>query len=666
VSATPGLASSAAGPGPFPRLFSPLGVGQLRLRNRIVHAPHGTCLAEQNLPSERQARYYAERARGGTALIVMEALRVHPTSAFSTGSVNGFDPRIVPGLRRVGRAVHEHGAGILAQILHAGRQMTGAMSRLPVLAPSPIPCAQAKEVPHEMDESEIAEVVAAFGRTARLACEAGLDGVEIHGGHGYLIQQFLSPYTNRRPDGYGGSEEGRLRFALEVIARVRAETGPEPVVGMRISADEFTEGGLGLPEMERIARRLVATGALDYLSVSQSNYSGTSFPTMIPDMHFAVAPFAYLAAAIRRAVPGIPVVAVARINTPEVAERILAEGQADLVALARAHIADPEFALKAREGRAHEIRRCIACNQGCVGSVHYEKPITCLVNPAAGREQELGLGTLEPAAPPRRVWVIGGGPAGLEAARVAAARGHRITLVERAGRLGGQLALAATVPCRADLGEAVRHLAAEVERCGVEVRLGVEATAEMIEAAAPDAVIVATGSAAHVPPLALDDGIPVMTTRDLLAGASPPPGPRVLLYDEDGHFHAAGVAEHLADLGREVEVVTPYAFVGLKLPTVSLVGAQMRLRRKRVRFTALTRLRGTRAGRVILVDAYTGEEDVREGVDAIVLATGSRASDALFRALRGRVAALYQAGDAVAPRTAVEAVREGHLAGRRV
>jgi mycofactocin system FadH/OYE family oxidoreductase 2 len=649
----------------FPHLFSPLRVGRLRLRNRIVHAPHGTCLAEQNLPSERQARYYAERARGGTGLIVMEALRVHPTSAFSTGSVNGFDPRIVPGLRRIREAVHEHGAGILAQILHAGRQMTGAMSRLPVFAPSPIPCAQNKEVPHEMDEDQIAEVVAAFGRTARFACEAGLDGVEIHGGHGYLIQQFLSPYSNRRTDGYGGSEDRRLRFALEVIARVRAEAGPERVVGMRISADEFTEGGLGLPEMERIARRLAAPGALDYLSVSQSNYSGPSFPTMIPDMHFAVAPYAYLAAAIRRAVPGIPIVAVARINAPEVAERVLAAGQADLVALARAHIADPEFAEKARAGRAHEIRRCIACNQGCVGSVHYEKPITCLVNPAAGREQELGLGTLAPAGAARRVWVIGGGPAGLEAARVAAARGHRVTLIERAPQLGGQLALAATVPCRAELGEAIRHLAAEVARGGVEVRLGVEATVEMVEGAAPDAVVVATGSTAHVPPLALDGGIPVMTTRDLLVRA-PVPGARVLLYDEDGHFHAAGVAEHLADLGKEVEVVTPYAFVGLKLPTVSLVGAQMRLRGKRVRFTALTRLRGIKAGRVILADAYTGEEEAREGVDAVVLATGSRASDALYRALRGRVAALYQAGDAVAPRTAVEAVREGHLVGRQV
>jgi pyruvate/2-oxoglutarate dehydrogenase complex dihydrolipoamide dehydrogenase (E3) component len=297
--------------------------------------------------------------------------------------------------------------------------------------------------------------------------------------------------------------------------------------------------------------------------------------------------------------------------------------------------------------------------------VHYEKPVTCLVNPAAGREQELGHGTLEPAAPPRRVWVLGGGPAGLEAARVAAARGHRVTLVERAGRLGGQLALAATVPCRAALGEAVRHLAAEVQRLGVEVRLGVEATVEMVERAAPDAVIVATGSTAHVPPLELDDAIPVMTTRDLLA-REPAPGARILLYDEDGHFHAAGVAEHLADLGREVEIVTPYAFVGLRLPTVSLVGAQMRLREKRVRFTALMRLRGVRAGRVILADAYTGAEEAREAVDAVVLATGSRASDALYRALRGRTETLYQAGDAVAPRTAVEAVREGHLVGRRV
>jgi mycofactocin system FadH/OYE family oxidoreductase 2 len=650
---------------PYPHLFSPLRLGPLTLRNRLVHAPHGTCLAEGNLPSERHARYYAERARGGIALIVVEALRVHPTSSFSTGSINGFDPRIVPGLRRIAEAVHGHGAGVLAQILHAGRQMTSATSRVPLMAPSPIPCAQNKEVPHEMDEDDIAEVVESFARATRFALEAGLDGVEIHGGHGYLVQQFLSPFSNRRTDGYGGSEENRLRFAVEVIRRVRAEAGPRAIVGMRISGDEFTDGGLELDDMVRLAPRLVAAGPLDYLSVSQSNYSGKSYPTMIPDMHFPVAPYTYLAAAIRKAVPGVPVVTVARINTPEVAERVLAEGQADLVALARASIADPEFADKARSGRASEIRRCIACNQGCVGAVHYEKPLTCFVNPAAGREGELGAGTLTRAETPRRVWVIGGGPAGLEAARVAALRGHRVTLFERAPAAGGQLALAATVPCRESLGEAVRHLLAELERHEVDVRLGVEVTAEMVAREGPEVVVVATGSVAHVPPLDGDGGVPVITTRDLLS-ERPELGERVLLYDEDGHFHAAGVAEYLADLGKRVEMVTPYAFVGLKLPTVSLAGAHRRLREKRIRFTALTRLRGVRDGRVLLADAYTGEEETRDGVDAVVLATGSRATDALYGALRGRVAALYRAGDCASPRTAVDAIRDGHLVGRRV
>jgi mycofactocin system FadH/OYE family oxidoreductase 2 len=650
---------------PYPHLFSPLRLGPLTLRNRLVHAPHGTCLAEGNLPSERHARYYAERARGGIALIVVEALRVHPTSSFSTGSINGFDPRIVPGLRRIAEAVHGHGAGVLAQILHAGRQMTSATSRVPLMAPSPIPCAQNKEVPHEMDEDDIAEVVESFARATRFALEAGLDGVEIHGGHGYLVQQFLSPFSNRRTDGYGGSEENRLRFAVEVIRRVRAEAGPRAIVGMRISGDEFTDGGLELDDMVRLAPRLVAAGPLDYLSVSQSNYSGKSYPTMIPDMHFPVAPYTYLAAAIRKAVPGVPVVTVARINTPEVAERVLAEGQADLVALARASIADPEFADKARSGRASEIRRCIACNQGCVGAVHYEKPLTCFVNPAAGREGELGAGTLTRVETPRRVWVIGGGPAGLEAARVAALRGHRVTLFERAPAAGGQLALAATVPCRESLGEAVRHLLAELERHEVDVRLGVEVTAEMVAREGPEVVVVATGSVAHVPPLDGDGGVPVITTRDLLS-ERPELGERVLLYDEDGHFHAAGVAEYLADLGKRVEMVTPYAFVGLKLPTVSLAGAHRRLREKRIRFTALTRLRGVRDGRVLLADAYTGEEETRDGVDAVVLATGSRATDALYGALRGRVAALYRAGDCASPRTAVDAIRDGHLVGRRV
>jgi mycofactocin system FadH/OYE family oxidoreductase 2 len=650
---------------PYPHLFSPLRLGSLTLRNRLVHAPHGTCLAEDNLPSERHVRYYAERARGGIGLIVVEALRVHPTSSFSSGSMNGFDPRIVPGLRRIAEAVHAEGAAALVQILHAGRQMTSAGSRLALFAPSPLPCAQNKEVPHEMDEDDIAEVVEAYAATTRFAVEAGLDGVEIHGGHGYLIQQFLSPYSNQRADRWGGLEENRVRFAREVIGRVRAVAGPRAIVGMRVSGDEFTEGGLGLDDMVRLAPRLVAAGPLDYLSVSQSNYSSKSYPTMIPDMHFPVAPYAYLAGAIRTAVPGVPVVTVARINTPEVAEEVLAAGRADLVALARASIADPEFANKAREGRAHEIRRCIACNQGCVGAVHYEKPLTCFVNPAAGREGDLGLGTLTRAERPRRVGVIGGGPAGLEAARVAALRGHRVTLWERAGALGGQLALAATVPGRASLGEAVRHLAAELERLEVEVCLGVEVTPELVEREQPDAVIVATGSAAHVPPLEEDGAIPVLTTRDLLT-RRPALGPRVLLYDEDGHFHAAGVAEFLADLGKQVEVVTPYAFVGLKLPTVSLAGAHRRLREKHIRFTALTRLRGVRDGRVILADAYTGEEEARAGVDAIVLATGSRATDDLYRVLRGRVATLYRVGDCVAPRTGVDAIRDGHLVGRRV
>jgi mycofactocin system FadH/OYE family oxidoreductase 2 len=644
------------------RVFSPFRIGSVELRNRIFVPAHTTNYGEDHLPSERHVSYHAEKARGGVGLIIFEAIRVHPTSIGRAQGVIGYDPRCVARFRRVVDAVHAHGTKLFGQIVHVGRHAEGYFARTATWGASPIPWSPTGPIPHEMNEDEIAEVIAAHVLTARHLREAGLDGLEVHFGHGHLLQQFLSPASNVRTDAYGGSEENRLRFPLAVLRAVRDAMGPDFPVGVRISAEEFMQPGLTLEDMQRIVPRIAATVPVHFVNVSHSAYHASySLATQMADMHFPRAAFRYLPAGIKSAVPHLPVFAVCRFNRLELAEEVLAAGDADLVGMARAHIADPFVMAKATAGRLDHIRPCIACNQGCIAMVELHQPITCLMNPTAGKEAEWGEGTLAKAPVRRRVLVIGGGPAGLEAARVAALRGHAVTVWERAAEVGGQVNLAARIPSRREFTEARTYFEQQCRALGVTIECGVEATAERVLAFAADAVVVATG--ARPKRITIPGVQHVYSVEDALLEPDRL-GQHVAFIEADGNWPSVATAEHLADLGKRVTLITAGAGYGSRITIYSMLAVRHRFRDKKIRVMSFRAVRALEGSTLVLEDVSTGELDRLDDVDSVVAAAGGVAEDGLHRELRGRVADLRMVGDCVSPRTALEAIYEGHAAGR--
>ena len=652
----------------YPSLMSPLQLGPLRTRNRVVGAPHGTSLGEDNLVSDSNVAYYREKARGGAAIIITESMRVHQTGLPYAGGIALFDPRNKDRLPRIPEAVHAEGGLVFAQLNHAGRNMKPGFTGRTLWSPSPIASPLHGEIPHEMDQGDIEELIAAFADCAARAHAAGFDGVEIHGAHGYLLQQFLSPWCNHRTDGYGGSFDNRVRLALEVAQAVRAAVPRSKVVGMRLSAEEWIEEGIHLDEMTEVARRVATSGCVDYLHVSTSTYHPDSWPNQIPDMHMPMAPFVEHAAAIKAAVKDFPVavIAVGRIHEPRIAESVIADGKADMVAMARQLIADPHWPRKVAENRTAEIRACIACNQGCVGRLALGQSIRCVVNPAAGREKDWGSWTLEPAARPGRVVVVGAGPAGLEAARVAALRGHRVTILEKAASVGGQVNDAILAPGRADFGKLVRFLAAEVERLGVEVRLSTAASAESVLAMAPDAVVVATGAAqAPVGESAVRALDAVSALKQLTNGTLAPPRHAVIVA-EIGQYQAYGLAEALAAAGSRVELVTAKPAIAWQIPQVSVIPLQKRLRKGRVQIHAASTVTVADGGTLRLKSSLRDAVLALDGVDLLVHARLPVPEDRVARELRARMKAVHVIGDCAAPRGAQEAMSEGHRVGRLV
>ncbi|MCC7427607.1 MAG: FAD-dependent oxidoreductase [Alphaproteobacteria bacterium] len=651
-------------------LFRPIRLGKVEVRNRFVITAHAAHFGEAGLPSERHVRYHQERARGGVGMIVFEAIRVHPTSLPSWDAMAGWKPDIVPALKRVVDAVRGEGASIMGQIVHQGSQVGSQAMRpvMPLWAPSPIACARYSEVPHEMTGAEIEETIAAHAVSARHVRMAGFDGVEIHAAHGYLPQQFLSPVTNHRKDEWGGSLENRMRYLHRVIETVRAEVGSDYTVGLRISGDELYEGGLGLEAMQEVAAIIAREGRIDYLSVTHCNYqSNASYASMIPDMHYKPAPYTYIAGGIKKVAGDLPVIAVGRIYTPDLAAEVLAKGEADMVATTRAHVADPEFVRKTREGRAGDIRLCIGCNQGCVGMAHAGKPMSCVVNPAVGMEAEWGVSQLRPTAKARRVAVVGGGPAGMEAARVAAERGHQVTLFEQGSELGGQVRLIVRQTGRDMFGALPEYQRRELARLKVDIRLGARAEADAVLALKPDAVVVATGAVPALPDIPAEAGAPpVMSEADALSGKAPASG-RVVLLDLDAHYKAAATSEWLAERGCTVFHVTPRGALGAEIPAISVVGVNQRLRERKVKVMVASRIGRLVAGGAVVQDAFSGEAETLADIAAVIVAAPYRADNALAAALRARAGAsgpeIIVIGDAAAPRRAFEAMNEGHRAG---
>ncbi|MEU8971056.1 mycofactocin system FadH/OYE family oxidoreductase 2 [Streptomyces monashensis] len=646
-------------------LFSPLRLGPLTLANRIVFSAHLTNYAEDGLPSAQHAAYYAARAAGGAGLIITEEHSTHVTDWPYEKLIHGFRPEAVTGYRRITEAVHAHGTPILAQLNHNGGQASSMYSRLPVWAPSPVPDPLFREVPKEVTVAEISEIVSGYGTVAGHCAEGGFDGVELQCSHSSIVRGFLSPATNLRTDAYGGPLEHRVRILTEIIDGVREAIGPDRVLGVRLCGDELLDGGTTVEEAVATARLVEATGKVDYINTSIGVATSTLY--MI-EASMSVPPgyALFVSNAIRSAVR-LPVIGVGRIKDPVQAERALAEGHCDLVGVVRGQIADPDFAAKARGGHTPHIRTCLSCNQECVGRMGLNRWLGCIENPRAGRE---AVPLPAPGPRPRQVLVVGGGPAGLQAAATAAQRGHRVTLYERSAATGGQVATAATAPSRAEFLDVVRNLLAECLRHGVDIRTGIEATAGSLRAEAPDAVVLATGARPQ-PPYWAGDLERVVDVRDVLEGrAAPQAGQRVLVVDELGFHQATSVAELLADRGCRVRISTPAMVVGQDLGvTLDLETYGVRAHAKGIEHATDQVVVGARPsgrgdGEVELdILTHTTNTTARERYDWVVCAVHQTPEDALWHTLKDAPFPVHRVGDCLTPRRAHAAVVEGHRVG---
>ena len=647
--------------GRYRYLFSPLRIGPLALRNRIIFAAHLTNYAEDGHPTEQHAAYYEARARGGAGLIITEEHSVHPTDWPYEKLIHGFDETVIPGYQRITEAVHRHGTPIFAQINHNGGQASGMYSRLPVWAASPVADPMFREVAKEVDHAEIAEIVAGYARTAGHCARGGFDGIELQCSHSSIVRGFLSPATNLRDDEYGGDLTRRARILLEIVAAVRDAIGPGRALGVRLCGDELINGGTTIDEAVEVARMVEATGRVDYINTSIGVATSTLY-MIEASMHIPPGYALFIPSAIRKAVE-LPVVGVGRFKDPLQAERALAEGHCDLIGVVRGQIADADFAAKARSGHANDIRLCLSCNQECVGRMGLNRWLGCIENPRTGRES---VALVPPPRTRRRVMVVGAGPAGLQAAITTAARGHQVTVHERTDTPGGQVRLAATVPSRAEFGDLVRNQLAECARLGVTIRYGGDVDAAMVRAEAPDAVIVATGAIAERPYWAPADAGQVVDVRQVLDGSAAPQG-RVLVVDEIGFHHATSVAELLADRGAEVEVVTPGMVVGQDLGiTLDMENWCVRAAAKGITQTTDCLVTAVTPGLVTLLHHPTGQSR-QVAADWIVCAVPAAPAEQLYLDLKALgQPEVHRAGDCVAPRRAHAAVIEGQRAGEAV
>jgi 2,4-dienoyl-CoA reductase-like NADH-dependent reductase (Old Yellow Enzyme family) len=649
---------ASAGPDPFPLLSSPLQIGPVTIRNRIVSSGHDTVMADDGKVTDQLVAYQEARARGGVGLIVVQVAGVHPSARYTSHVLMADDDSCIPGFARLAETLHEHGCPAFVQLFHDGRElMESEDGTLPVaLAPSAVPNERFHVMPRAMTVALIEEMVGCYGAAAGRMRRAGLDGVEVVASHGYLPAQFLNPRTNLRTDGYGGSPENRLRFLREVLEAVRVAAGPTLAVGLRISADEASAEGLTAHEVLDALASLDGDRLIDYVSVvlgSSATLSGSDH--IVPPMTMPVAYTAPAAGRVRSTV-SVPVIVAGRINQPQDAERVLALGQADATAMTRALICDPLLPAKTFAGAVETVRACIGCNQACIGHFHAGYPISCIQHPETGRERAYGVRT--PATTRKDVVVAGGGPGGLKAAAVAAERGHRVTLFEAGPRVGGQVLLAQELPGRAEFGGAVGNLVGEAERAGVRIVTGTRADLDLIRRLAPDAVVVATGAVPRRPALDLVDDPMVLDAWEVLRGAKVPSG-RVVVADWRCDWIGLGVAVLLAERGHRVTLGVSGYHAGQRIQQYVRDEMIAHATRLGVAIVPLVRPYGADQETVYLQHVLTGEPVVVEPAAALVLAQGHLPVTDLVDQLDGFPAEVHLVGDCLAPRTVEEAVLEG-------
>jgi mycofactocin system FadH/OYE family oxidoreductase 2 len=654
----------------YDRLFQPLKIGQCEARNRILFGSHTTNLARHNLLSSLHADYYAARAEGGAGMIVLEEHIVHDSDMPYESAVLGFLPGTAQAEKALIEHIHKHGSLALVQLNHNGQQSTSVHHQREMWAPSPVPDVSSRETPKEMEHADIRAVVDGFAQVAHTVTQAGADGVELQIADSSLLRQFLSPLTNQRSDAYGGELENRLRFVQETLEAVDAAIGTDHVLGVRFCADELAPwAGLTPEQSLEIVRLLTVTGRIDYVTVTMGSILSTHMFPFHASMHVPQGYVVHLAGAIKAAID-IPVFAAGRIMSAAQAERILAEEQADGVEMIRALIADPNLPRLSQEGHHRRVRPCISCNQGCQVHGVMNATISCSVNPDVVHIQDL-----QPEKPQvksgQKVFIVGGGPAGLEAARTAALRGREVVLYEREAVLGGTVVLAAKGPGRGELQLITDYLVSELERLGVEVHTGVEVTTEMLRYTQhdnyPNTVIIATGAytGSGLLPIQGHDLPHVTDIRRVLAG-DPVEGERVVVVDETDSHGVLSAVELLALAGKHVEVVTEDFYAGRDLvATHDLVLWKQRVLSHGIVVTPHTTVVRIEPGKVIVVDRFAeGEREVP--ADSVVLGTYERPSQELYMALKDRIPHLLRIGDCVAPRRIEQAILEGRRAGEQL
>lgn len=646
---------------PFPRLFSPLKVGKIELKNRIVSTSHDAFFADRGALGDRYIDYHVAKARGGAGLIqCFGTTSVHPTFAPGPGVIRNWDDSIIPAFQRLAGLVHAEGAAITCQLMHGGRRSTSAITRTPNLGASDEPNDRTGEVPREMTTEDIRTIVDAYAAAARRVVRGGFDGAEVVMFGDALPDQFLSPAVNHRSDLYGGSLENRLRFTREILAACREAMGTGALLMVRMSADDFQPGELTADERVEVARQLDALGLIDLFSVTAGTVKTLlGRPYHVPSAYFPHGVYLEKAAAIKRAIKA-PMLYAARIVHPHEAESALAQDATDLVGMTRAIIADPEMPRKAAEGRLDEIRPCVGANEGCIGRLYQGLPVECVHNPMIGREAELA--SVVPAAARKRVVVIGAGPAGLEAARMAAIRGHDVVVLEQRPQAGGQVRISTVAPGRAELAGIVDWLENAARRAGARFELGAAATPDGVLALQPDAVVVATGSEPRPLPQALRRANAVDVRSAMLDARL---GRRVVVYAEDPLTAGPTCADLLASRGHEVTVVAPQYVVGDMIDDTLKPLILRRLLQAGVALIPLHRAVTFDGSRVVLEHVLTGARQVIE-TDACVVAAAPRAQAAVAGELRGRVKEIHVVGDAVAPRRVHDAILEGTRAARAI
>ncbi|PPR75074.1 MAG: putative N-methylproline demethylase [Alphaproteobacteria bacterium MarineAlpha3_Bin4] len=655
----------------FPHIAEPLQLRHKTLRNRINFGAHTANMSEGGLPGERHLGYYKERALGGAAMIVVEPVPVHATGVLTRGNFRHGDDAIIPHFRKITEACHELGSVMIHQLYHVGQHGDADNSFAPSWSPSGLPSYHDSDGSHAMTEAEIVELIEGFVQAAHRAHQAGFDGIELFAAYHAVIDAFWTPWSNQRDDKWGGSFDNRMRFSTEITERIRKVCGNDFIIGMAVSMDEDIDVALNMESLQEIVAYHDRDGLIDYVTCGTGSYF--DFYKLMPTVFYEDKLGVGYAESLKRVVTHARVQAESQIRTAENANTVIGQGQADMVSIVRGQIADAHLVNKALEDRPEDIRGCISCNQMCWGRRYRDYWISCLINPSAGREFEWGGDRFTLAKKSRRILVVGGGPAGLEAARVSAERGHNVTLAEAGTALGGQFRLAGLQPRRGQITDLIRWYEGQFEKVQVSVRLNTFMEAADVREFGADAVVLATGSLPretgfqralpHLDPVPGIDRLNVFSVEDVMS-RNARPGKRVIVLDDIGHWHGGGTAWHLAEAGHEVIIVTSWPVVGFELIRTT---ADWPLRRRLKQLgaiwlteAAVTEWHGDAA---TVLDLAVGSE-TRVEADALVLATTNASTNWLAYELAGDSFEIHTIGDAVAPRHANMAFYEGRKIGQ--